>query len=268
MNDQQLSVLPEDYIQRRRERRTNVMCIGLFAVVLAGLVGAYVVSSTQRRGVLEEQRRINAAYTSAAKRISELDQLHANKQTLMRKAKVTASLIEPVPRSVLLAELVNRMPEGVSFVELKLTSEKMAAETATVAIGGNGSALSKAKDKDKQKDAEPAGPQPIRYHCDLQLIGAAQTDIQVAQYMASLARCPLLDEVDLVYSEEKRAADRAERRFRIDLTIDPGADARKIDPLRVAREGSEPVDVMTDGEGPVDSIDGMTADVPLNLENN
>ena len=240
MTNEKMSFLPEDYIERRVEMRTNVICLSLFGVVLAAVLGAYFVTSGQRSEVLERQKAINASFTEAAQRISQLDELQKQKVSLMRKARVTATLIEPVPRSNLLAALINRMPASLSMSEFELTSKQIVASPA---LAPTGSALAAAKKAaNGSTDAAPALPDVPQFHVELSLIGTAPTDIQVAQYMASLARCPLLSDVDLVYSEETRIEDSSFRKFKIDMVLSPDADVRHIDPLLVERNQRNPME--------------------------
>ena len=237
MPNDRMSFLPEDYIERRVETRTNIICLALFGVVLAGVLGAYFVTSRQRADVVNRQRQIDASYAEAAKRIAQLDVLQKSKRDLLRKAQVTATLIEPVPRSNLLAELINRMPASLSLLEFELDSKKVIAAAPG---GAAGSALSAAANAAAAKNGKKsAADEPIitipRYEVKMHLIGVAPTDIQVAQYLASLSRCPLLSDANLVYSEETRIDDLSMRKFRIDLTLDPDADVRTVQPLRVDR---------------------------------
>jgi len=226
--------LPEDFIERRLERRTNVICLGLFGVVLVGVVGAYGVTRTQLHLALQERKRIAASYEEAARRIAQLDELQQQKQSLVRKARLTATLLEPVPRSNLLAALVRRLPEAASMSELKLKSTKIAAAPMPEAAA---SALAEAEAKAKAA-GEPFNSSVVidqvdKYRVALTLVGLAPTDIQVAQYISALAACPLLEEVDLVYSEEARVSDAKMRRFKITMILDPDADIRELEPERI-----------------------------------
>ena len=229
------SFLPEDYVQRQIERRTNIVCLGLFVIVLLAVAGAYLVTGAQREQVLQRQAALNAQFEEAARRIDQLDELQAQKRAILRKARVTAALIEPVPRSNLLSALINRMPGALGLLEFELASET---------IGGGrpvqppkGSAMANQAKQANGQAAPPAPDVPER-RIDLTLIGVAPTDIQVAQYMAALARCPLLNRVDLVYSEEMRREDWTRRRFRVDMTVSPEADVRQIEPLKIRREAA------------------------------
>lgn len=239
MTEKEMSFLPEDYIERRVELRTNVICLTLFGVVLAGVLGAYFVTSRQRAEVLEHQQAINASFTEAAKRISQLDELQAQKRRLLQKAQVASTLIEPVPRSNLLAELINRMPASLTLTDLELKTKKVQGVVSVAPPKGSAlSAATSAAKKNAAANPVEAVPDVPQYQVDVSLIGIAPTDIQVAQYMASLARCELLTNVDLSYSEETRIDELSVRRFRIDMRLDPKADIRSIQPLSVQREAA------------------------------
>lgn len=231
-----LSFLPEDYVEKQIEKRTNLICLTLFVIVLLGIIGAYVVTSQKNTNELKTQKDINLRYTEAARRISQLNELQDQKALLLRKAQITATLIEPVPRSNLLADLINRMPDTLSLTEMTLTSKKIAPPKPVV--DKKKSALSNKKKQEKNTTTEPAGPE---YDVKIQLIGVAPTDIQVAQYMSSLSRSPIVTDIDLVYSEERRIADATMRRFKMIMRIDPSADIRRIDPLIVQRKLNRPM---------------------------
>jgi Tfp pilus assembly protein PilN len=233
-----MSFLPEDYIEHRVEQRTNLICLSLFVVVMLALVGAYMVTSRQRHEVIERQKQINAEYAEAAKRIAQLNELQQRKQQLLRKAQITATLIEPVPRSNLLAELINRMPQALSLLELDLESKKLTVSPITLA---QNKATAMANAKNGKAEATPVidVPPVPKYDVTVSLEGIAPTDIQVAQYMAQLARCELLKEVNLVYAEEKRVDESSMRRFKVVMTLDSAADIREIKPLLAKRSMSD-----------------------------
>ncbi|MDH3583566.1 MAG: hypothetical protein OER86_05060, partial [Phycisphaerae bacterium] len=123
MNNNDMSFLPEDYVEKQIEQRTNLICISLFAVVLIGIIGAYVVTTRHRAEVRQERTKVNNAYADAARRLEQLEELQQSKQQMMRKAQLTATLLEPVPRSFLLADLINRMPSTLSVLEFGLKTK-------------------------------------------------------------------------------------------------------------------------------------------------
>lgn len=238
--------LPEDYVERKIERRTNAICLTLFTVVLTFIGLAWWVTLQEKGQMNAEQRAVNDAYAEAARRIQQLDELQAQKDAMLRKAQVTGALIEPVPRSFLLAELINRMPKSLSLFDFALNTK--VDRSSFVQVSTQKSALNNAKAAAKPKgkeDAKPAAPEPApqpKSIVTLSLIGVAPTDVQVAQYMAALAQSKLLSDVNLVFSEETRIEDTVMRRFRIDMTLDAAADVRVTEPLLVERS--------TTGDGP------------------
>lgn len=246
--------LPEDYVRRKRQTVTNVVCLALFAVVMFGTFIAFMV--TTRRSTEVEQRKtaIDARYAQAALQIDELRQLQEQKQLMLERAELAAALVERVPRSILLAELINRMPADVSLMDFTIESEKIRQINRTdlteIAGGGKsgGRRLAPARAATRREVAA-AGElkvQPPRYLVDLTLVGVARTDRDVARFLAELNAFPLLSNVQLDYSEEASFGDTILREFSIRMKLDPDADIRRIEeqPRATASAG--------DGDGPAD----------------
>ena len=53
------SFLPEDYLEKRIERCTNLICLGLFVVVSAATIGAFYVRDFQVIAVRKQHKSIN-----------------------------------------------------------------------------------------------------------------------------------------------------------------------------------------------------------------
>lgn len=224
------SFLPEDYVERRVELRTNLICLSLFGVVLMGVAGAYLMTRNERTEVLKQQEKINLQYAEAAQRLAQLEELRQQKRLLLRKAQISATLVEPVPRSNLLADLINRMPDSLSLLDLELTSKKLAAPR--VAPDPKKSAMAnKKKSRESQDSDEPAPPPVPKYRVTMSIVGVAPTDMQVASFMASLARSPLFSEVDLLFSEKKNMGDTPMRRFKVRTVLSNQVDVRSLEPL-------------------------------------
>ena len=90
MSQTTMSFLPEDYLEKKLQRRTNFICFGLFCIVITAVVAAYVVTDKQRADVQADLERVNTEFADAAKRLDQLDQLQQRKARMIRKAKVTA----------------------------------------------------------------------------------------------------------------------------------------------------------------------------------
>ena len=101
--DQESSFLPEDYVKSRGERRANLLSLSLFGVMMLAVVAAFFATNKKWMTVRDEKRSINAMYVQEASKIDELKELEAQRDDLIKKAEVTAALVERVPRSLLFA---------------------------------------------------------------------------------------------------------------------------------------------------------------------
>ncbi len=231
------SFLPEDYVEQRAERRTNVISLSLFAIVMFAVFGAFLVTNRQWNTVKAQQRAINIEYTNAANDIEQLEILQEQQETMMRKAELTAALIERVPRSVLLAELINRLPENVSMLEFTLKQEEPRQRRLSSKRSGTQDLAGKRDRRASKGEAEAEEPvvEVPQFETELQLVGVAPTDVEVSEYIAALNDCDLLRHVTLKYSENSMVEDRMVREFRLHMKLDLSADARKIEPLLAQR---------------------------------
>jgi len=208
-----INLLPEDYRQRRRQHRGNVICTVLFGVVIVSICGAAVVSERNSQRTREVCKRMNTAYAEAAKLIDEVHQLEAQKHKMLDKARRSAALMERMPRSYLLAILANALPDGASLKSVRMTMQTVAGAKSQ-------------KPKSKAAAAKAAAhPKPPRMTVVMSITGQAKTDVQVAQFIARLAAHPLTDVVDLSYSKESKFREyKTAREFQLTVMLKPDAD--------------------------------------------
>lgn len=239
------SFLPEEYLQRRAERRTNALALALFSVVTVGVIGAFLVTSQQWRDVKRYQEAINVRYAQAAKDIEQLKTLEEQKSSLLQKAELTTALIDRVPKSILLAELTNRMPLDVTLLELEVKSTRLAdssgADAADPKKGKKdekaGKAARNAKGDAKEVKTFVAPP---RFKTKLAITGVTITHNSVADFVAALQQCALINSVELKFSEKTIIENQDMNRFRIEADIKPDVDTRRVEPLAAPRIDSQP----------------------------
>lgn len=227
------SFLPEDYLEKRAQKRTNFISLTLFVIVMAGVVAAFYVTDQQRREVRDLQSQVNGQFEEAARRLDQFEKLQAQREQMIHKAQVTGTLIERVPRSVLLAELINSMPVNLSLLELNVDTKVLARAPAPK------SAMERARNtkaKKKDNDAEPARIQPPETQVEITLIGVAPTDVQVAQFMTSLGHNEMFTDQHLGFSEEAKVKNASMRKFRVGIQIAPGVDVQRHQPKMVKRD--------------------------------
>lgn len=236
------SFLPTDYIENRRTGRISLIGAGLLIVVMAGVVGAFLVTTRHRSAIREQQDQINTEYTAEAKKIEQLKQLEVQRREMMEKAEVTAALLEKVPRSMLMAELVTRMPKDVTLLDLELKGKRIDAPKPVTGKAQLGKPAAKPAAKVKSLSTLVKGGElpatderkitPPRFEFTLTLTGVASVNNDIAEYLGQLQGCPLLGSVELQYIQQTVIDDLNMRRFQIVAQIKPNADAHDLVSLK------------------------------------
>ncbi len=233
------SFLPEDYLAQKAERRTNLICLTLFVVVMIAVFGAFLVTNRQWTHVKRSQEAVNGRYREAAQQIQGLTKLEAQREQMLEKAQLAAALVERVPRSILLAELINRMPDRMTLTDFELQSNLIKTARPRNKRPALRASVRRARTRQQAKVKAPKAEAP-RYQVKLTMTGTAPTDLEVSHFMSELNRYSLLSSVTLDYSEEKEIEDRVMRQFKIHMELDPSADVRTVDALARPRPVKDP----------------------------
>ncbi len=204
-----INFLPGDYLERRSRRHANTLCLLIGGGSLL-LIGA-IVGVTLLRAAASLQKRLYTEhkYEQASKEIDRLRHLEDRKAGLLKKIELSSDLLERVPRSHLLARLANSLPEQTAIQTLSLAVKDVKVQLPAPENPG--------KKKSGPRSAREARRR-TRTVKELQFVlsGFAETDSQVADYIAGLSADPLFDEVNLVFSEQFPYAEDTElRRFEI-----------------------------------------------------
>ncbi|MHC5114997.1 MAG: PilN domain-containing protein [Planctomycetota bacterium] len=230
------SFLPDDYLDQKAERRTNLISLVLFAVVMLGVFLAFLVTNQKWSDVKDHQERINSRYQEAAQQITELVELEEQKSEMLLRAEIAAALVERVPRSVLLAELINRMPPRLALLEFDLESEKVKPAIPRVDKPTGAGTLKPTRAKTKAEATKDQKKiRPPKYRVKISLVGVAPSGEEVSKYLADLNTYGLLRDVNLEYTEEKELEGLVMQKFAINMRLNPEADVRDIDPRIVPR---------------------------------
>jgi len=224
-----MSFLPEDYLERRAARRTNMIALTLFVVVMVVVIGAWFVTDRQRREVLAQREAVARQFEEEAKKLEQLDELREQKIEMERKAEIAAVLVERLQRSVLLAELINNMPATVSWLSFELETKTLrrAAPPST--------ALQRAQQRNAANVANPV-PRPPETQSDITLVGVAPTDVQVAEFIAALSSHRAFRNVSLQYSEKSTVQGAELRKFEVEMQVQPAVSDQDLQPSRVPRQ--------------------------------
>lgn len=203
----ELSFLPEDYLERKGRRRANFLCGALSVVVMGTIGSAFAVCERSMRSLDAAAAEVNRQSDEAAVRIVQMDKLHAAQKQLVQHAELAATLVERVPRTNLLAELTNSLPSGTSLLEFYMESNVRPA-----AAPQNGEA--------RKTDDRPVIDVKMR------LAGIADNDVQVAQFLNRLNHSKLFKDVNLVITDSFVQDKVTLRRFQIEMMLNPDAEVR------------------------------------------
>jgi len=219
----ELSFLPDDYLERKGRRRANAVCAALSVVVMGAIASAFWLTERTMSEVEARAAKVDKDFTDAARSIEQVNKMKAQQRKIVHQAELAASLVERVPRSNLLAEFTNSLPPGTSLLDLALESRvRVVAAPAADPRAAKKKTAAGAKDA----NAAPPPPAPVQYDVHIKLTGIADSDVQVAQFMARLSACNLVKDVNLVITDVFKQSDREMRRFQIEMVQNPKAEVK------------------------------------------
>jgi Tfp pilus assembly protein PilN len=197
--NEKVSFLPEDYLDQKAQRRTNVICAALAGIVMAAIGAAFSLTEKVNRQAEMRHSQVERQYAEASKQIQQFQDLEKKERTMARQAELASSLLEKIPRSNILAEMTNAVPPGVSLTEFTLDSKRVIS-----AKPGPQGTFDSAK---AALTAANAPAEPIVYDVTITIGGTASNDVQVAEFIHRLSLSPLFKDVNLVISDELPADD-------------------------------------------------------------
>jgi len=227
-----INFVPDDYVQNNESRRTNLMYLVLFVVLMIALCGSFMTIKIRQRACSIDEKLLNTKIAKIQEDIKQFEELQAKRGAMMRTALTTAELLEPVPRSVLLASLTNNLPPGVSLLKLNLLQKEPKQSNRAASSSKYQAAQAKKTAAENKVSPEKL----IETHIDIE--GMARSDFQVAAYIERLSTSSLLDNVALVESKEHKIEDSTFRRFKLTAMLGKDVHLTKDDVKKI-RDGAE-----------------------------
>jgi Tfp pilus assembly protein PilN len=220
-----LNFLPDDFLEHRSRCRANIFCaiVGAGSLLAMGAAFAFVLISML--GMAQLRLLVDQQYQEAVSRIDQLKQLEDQRAGLLRKVELSMSLLDRVPRSHLLARLVNYLPKQTSLMLVLMKAEEVevkASEAARKAAAKTGAAADTQTPVGvKRGKSDTVKVKQFVFRVD----GLAPTDVQVAEYLSRLSSDPLFRDVDLKFSEEFPQREGVTmRRFQLSFRLSPEAE--------------------------------------------
>ncbi len=229
-----INFVPDDYIQNNESKRTNLIYLILFVVVMTALGGSFVTIKIRQRACRAKENLVNSRMTKMHEAIQQFDELQVKKRAMMKTALTTAELLEPVPRSILLASLTNNLPSGVSLVNLTLL-QKEPKNNSHVSVSSKYQA---AQAENKAGSTRLSPEQMLETYIEIE--GMAPSDLQVASYIERLSNSTLMDNVALVESKEHKIDDSTFRQFKLTAMLKNDVHLSKddVETIRKKAEGT------------------------------
>jgi Tfp pilus assembly protein PilN len=224
MASNQLSFLPDDYLERKAQRRTNAICAVLFVIVLLGLGLSFTISEQASARLEDEWARVQGQRIAAARRIEQARQMQDKEKRMAHQAELSASLLEHVPRSYVLAQITNALPAGVSLLDLQMDSKPRDAGKP-VEAPKTMYEQKKAAQAAASAAAAPLPSVPKVYDVTIKLTGVCNNDAQVAAFMSQLSKKDVFSDVNLLITDQyKHGNEDSLRKFQIELALNNDAE--------------------------------------------
>ena len=228
-----INFVPDDYIQNSESRRTNLMYLVLFGVVMAALGGSFMTIKIRKRALSAKEKLVDAKLSRAENTIKQLEELRTKRNTMMKTALTTAELLEPIPRSTVLASLTNNLPAGVSLLQVNMVQKKP-KQTPTARAAASKYQAAKAG---KKATAEATVSQEKLLETRIDIEGIAPSDLQVAAYIELLSNSALLGNIELVESKEQKIEDMTFSQFKLTAMLRKDVHPTKEDIERIRAKG-------------------------------
>jgi len=233
-----INFVPDDYVQSGESRRTNLVCLVLVVLVMTALGGSFVTIKIRQRACRAREDLINTRMSRLQESIKQFEELQTRRKAMMKTALTTAELIEPVPRSVLLAALTNNLPPGVSLLQLSLIQKEPKNKPGSTTAGTSKYKAAQAR-KASESEVRLSREKALEMHIDIG--GMAPSDLQVAAYLERLSSSTLLDRVALVESKEYIIEDTTFRQFKLRAMVRKEIHLTADDVERIRSEAKDSV---------------------------
>jgi Tfp pilus assembly protein PilN len=206
-----INFIPEDYVQRKLARRANLLGAMLAAAVVLALAMVIVLLGLAEDRVTAAKNDLEAKVASAGENAQKWNKLQADRQALLERAEQAAKLLDPLPRSRIVAEVVQALPEKITLTEFSVDEQPVRRIEAAKPTDGTTTARARRGAANGPGQAVEKETTETR----LRILGLAPTDVEVAKLIAALANSKYFSQVELSFSEDSVVNEHALRRFEV-----------------------------------------------------
>ncbi len=215
-----LCFLPDGYLNRKSQRQKNSISAAMFLIATLSIASAFAISEHSLRQIEAEHATVAHEFNLAAGRAMKLAGLQESQRELANHAELSASLLEKIPRSYVVAEITNAVPAGLALLDLSIECKPRAVQS------------------DADNSASPV-------EVFIRISGRAESDVQVSQLVTKLSKSGILKDVTI--TDKSASADDAlatGRKFRVEMSLDP--DATMPEPSEAAPTRTTAIELETE----------------------
>ena len=185
--------LPPMFHAQREDQRLIRIGIVLVAVVLIATAAAFATTLSGWRGLLENRRSVSMRWVDAQQRVHAFVNAQKKIKDSVETAENLVSLVDSVPRSILIWELTSLLPEQSTLNDFRI-------ETRIRTVEKNENEVSEC----------------------ITLLGVAQNDASISSYIDGLSSSRYFTNVSMMYAQQE--GDTTDRKFSIQLEVNVLAD--------------------------------------------
>lgn len=208
---QEVNFVPAWYAQQSRRRQIANRTVALMALMVIG--SAVLAHQTHRRyeRLSEVHRTVDAQLQANQVRSAAVQELRAEHAAMTRQYDVYRKLYQGVTFTQLIGTLASLTPHEVTLDRMDVATRQVRIEREATAAE-----LARAESSKKRKSQSQ---RVVETHpaIAVELTGVAPSDVVIANFVATLAECPLFEEVALQYSRQGQRGERMTREFRISM---------------------------------------------------
>jgi hypothetical protein len=184
--------LPPAFHAKREDRRLIRIGTLLVAVILITTALAFATTLSGWRGLIKDRGSVSVRWDDANTRVLTFVKAQKTMEESIESAKQLAKFVDGVPRSIILWELTNPLPEQTYLDDIRL-------ETRTRVV---------------EEDAEEHTEQ-------ITLFGTAPNDVSISMYIDELSTSPYFTNVSLIYAQQE--GETTQRKFSMQLKVNSTA---------------------------------------------
>lgn len=218
-----IDFLPDIYRQREALRRARAWW-GAVVLLFGGAIGAAQTAQVGLRLSLQRQMTaIESEYESAQQQVRELSNLQEEIAVAAQEASLFTYLEHPWPRTQILADLVQALPETIRLNQVHIHDEELArAVNQAGPRRPNGENDAAAKAPVAQQDFQRLQEEMDHRQTVVELDGQTSDVAKLHEYLAALSQSPLISAASIKSLEATAGKQQSQTQFTLRIVVRPG----------------------------------------------